>query len=128
VNEGKIDYNIPCSVLDVEGELEVQLVFQNEAGDIWKSYVKEFAVRYSINAVDDIPDKPDFIAEAQKVIDTAEQTAHDLEERANNGDFDGKTSYLCAGVENGNLIIYGGETDDIDFEINVDGELEVLYD
>ena len=69
VAEGKIIYNIPCAVLDFEGELEVQIVFQNEDGAIWKSYVKEFAVRYSINAVDDIPDKEDFITEAQKLLD-----------------------------------------------------------
>jgi hypothetical protein len=40
VNEGKIIYNIPCSVLDVEGRLEVQVVFQNANGEIWKTYVK----------------------------------------------------------------------------------------
>ena len=73
--DGKIIYNIPCAVLDVEGELEIQVVFQNEDGEIWKSYVKEFAVRYSINATDDIPEKEDFIAEAQKLLNTLEDAA-----------------------------------------------------
>ena len=88
VNVGKITYNIPSSVLDADGKLEVQVVFQNANGDIWKTYVKEFAVRYSINATDDIPDKPDFITEAQKLLDEAVETAKSVEERANNGEFD----------------------------------------
>ena len=69
VSEGKITYDIPCAVLDADGELEVQVIFQNADGEIWKSYVKEFAVRYSINAVDDIPNKQDFITEAQTLLD-----------------------------------------------------------
>jgi hypothetical protein len=69
VVEGKLIYDIPISVLDAEGKLEVQVVFQNADSEIWKTYVKEFAVRYSINAVDDIPDKQDFITEAQKMLD-----------------------------------------------------------
>ena len=94
VDEGKITYNIPCSVLDAEGKLEVQIVFQNAEGKIWKTYVKEFAVRYSINATDDIPDKQDFITEAQKVIDEALETANRIEERANAGEFDGKDAVI----------------------------------
>lgn len=90
VSEGKITYNIPSAVLDEDGELEVQIIFQNADGGIWKTYVKEFAVRYSINATDDIPDKEDFITEAQKVLDEAVETAKSVEERANNGEFNGK--------------------------------------
>ena len=68
-SEGKIVYDIDGSVLDVEGKLEVQVVFQNANNETWKTYVKEFAVRYSINATDDIPNKQDFITEAQKLLD-----------------------------------------------------------
>lgn len=89
VSEGKITYNIPIAVLDAEGKLEVQVVFQNANGKIWKTYVKEFAVRYSINATDDIPEKEDFIAEAQAIIDEALEIAQSIEERANNGEFKG---------------------------------------
>lgn len=89
VNEGKIIYNIPSAVLDEDGKLEAQVVFQNGDGKIWKTYVKEFAVRYSINATDEIPDKEDFIAEAQKLVDEAVKTAKSVEERANNGEFNG---------------------------------------
>ena len=83
VNEGKINYNIPCAVLDVEGELEVQVVFHNDEGAIWKSYVKAFAVRYSINASDDIPNKEDFITEAQKLLDDTEKTIDDFKTEIN---------------------------------------------
>ena len=61
-------YIVPPYVL-CEGKLKIQVLFQNEAGAIWKSYKKPFAVRPSINAVDDIPEKEDFIAEAQKLLD-----------------------------------------------------------
>ena len=88
--EGKIVYNIPSAVLDADGHLEAQVVFQNADGAIWKTYVKEFAVRSSINATDDIPDKEDFITEAQKLLDEAVETAKSVEERANSGEFDGK--------------------------------------
>lgn len=90
VEEQKINYNIQNAVLDVDGKLEVQVIFQNANNEVWKSYVKEFAVRYSINATDEIPGKEDFIAQAQKVLDEVTATAQDLEERANNGEFNGK--------------------------------------
>jgi hypothetical protein len=70
--DNKIVYDIPSSVLDVQGDISVQAVFQNPDGGIWKSYVKRYAVRNSINAVDDIPEQGDFINEAQKLLDDLE--------------------------------------------------------
>ena len=64
----KATYIVPPYVLR-EGKLKLQVLFQNEHGVIWKSYKKPFTVRGSINAVDDIPEKEDFMAEAQKVLD-----------------------------------------------------------
>lgn len=72
VEGGKIIYDIPSSVLDMQGDISVQAVFQNPDGGIWKSYVKRYAVRNSINAVDDIPEQGDFINEAQKLLDELE--------------------------------------------------------
>lgn len=69
-----IVYDIPTYLLTEKGELEVQLVLQDENGVVWKSYTKTFFVRYSINAVDDIPDKEDFITEAQRLLDEIEET------------------------------------------------------
>lgn len=61
-------YTVPPYVL-IEGKLKMQVLFKNADGATWKSYKKPFTVRPSINAVDDIPDKEDFIAEAQKLLD-----------------------------------------------------------
>ena len=66
---GVINYDIPLGVLDVKGEMGIQLVLQNENGLIWKSAIKHYANRSSINATEDIPDKEDFITEAQKILD-----------------------------------------------------------
>ena len=85
VSENKIDYDIDGSVLDTEGKLEVQVIFQNDKNKVWKSYVKEFAVRYSINATDDIPDKQDFIAEAQKTLDDANKVLDEIKETGGTG-------------------------------------------
>lgn len=65
-------YTVPPYVL-VEGKLKMQVLFKNADGATWKSYKKPFTVRPSINAVDDIPDKEDFIAEAQKLLDEIEK-------------------------------------------------------
>ena len=85
VSDNTIKYDIDGSVLDNEGKLEVQIIFQNENNKVWKSYVKEFAVRYSINATDDIPDKQDFIAEAQKTLDDANKVLDEIKETGGTG-------------------------------------------
>lgn len=91
ISECVMSYDIDGSVLDVEGKLEVQVVFQNGDGEIWKTYVKEFAVRYSINAADDIPDKQDFITEAQKLLD-------ELSDRSGVNDILGDIESLLGGI------------------------------
>ena len=65
----KIEYDIPLGLLDQNGNIEVQLILQDENGYVWKSTVKKFTVLKSINAVDDIPEKEDFITRAQKLLD-----------------------------------------------------------
>ena len=69
--DNKIEYDIPAYLLDKSGNLEVQLVLQNENGEIWKSATKKFVVLKSIDAGEDIPDtqKEDFFAEAQALLD-----------------------------------------------------------
>lgn len=69
VDNGKGVYDVPAYVLSQSGTLEAQVVFQNADGLVWKSNAKEFNVRHSVNAVDDIPNKEDFIATAQKLLD-----------------------------------------------------------
>ena len=69
----KIEYDIPNGLLDVSGNLEVQLVLQNEKGEVWKSATKKFVVLKSIDAGDAIPEKEDFITEAQKILNSTEE-------------------------------------------------------
>ena len=78
--DGKINYAIPLSVLDTEGELKVQVVLQKESGEIWKSDKKTFIVGKSIDAVDDIPNKEDFISQAQKILDETVRVVSEFEE------------------------------------------------
>ena len=70
----KIEYDIPAGLLNENGNLEVQLVLQSETGEIWKSSVKKYVVLKSIDASEDIPEKEDFITEAQKVLDSIDET------------------------------------------------------
>lgn len=93
----KITYDVPLGVLDVGGELKVQVVLQKEDGKIWKSDNKNFFVRVSIDATDDIPDKEDFITNAQKVVDDANaeterlgNAVDEVEEKLENGEFKGE--------------------------------------
>ena len=53
--DGKIIYDVPSSVLDVGGELGVQLVLQKITGEIWKSDPKKYIANKSIDATDEIP-------------------------------------------------------------------------
>ena len=69
IEGNKIEYDVPLSLLDQNGNIEVQIILQDESGYIWKGVVKKFTVLKSINAVDDIPEKEDFITEAQKLLD-----------------------------------------------------------
>lgn len=66
--DNKISYNIPKAVLNVAGELWVQVVLQKESGATWKSYSKKYFVDESVNAVDEIPytDKGSAIALTDK--------------------------------------------------------------
>lgn len=67
-------YVMPLYLLDTDGTLEVQFVSQDDSGLVWKTYVKKFDVKYSINAADAIPEKEDFVAGVQKSIDDMEET------------------------------------------------------
>ena len=78
IENNKIEYDMPLSLLDQSGSIEVQLVLQDERGYIWKSVAKKFTILKSVNAVDDIPEKEDFITEAQKILDEAQKILDDI--------------------------------------------------
>ncbi len=69
VKNGVARYDVPPYLLVESGEIGVQLVFQSENKGVWKSSVKKYVIQNSINAVNDIPNKEDFITEAQKILD-----------------------------------------------------------
>ena len=69
IEGNKIEYDMPLGLLDQSGNAEVQLILQDENGYIWKSTVKKLTILKSIDAVDDIPEKEDFITEAQRLLD-----------------------------------------------------------
>lgn len=68
-------YDIPNSLVDLNGTLKAQIVLQKENGEVWKSTIKSYYINTSINATDDIPEKEkeDFITEAQKLLDEIKQ-------------------------------------------------------
>lgn len=66
IDDNIATYNLPLWLLDEQGVLEVQLDAHSDSGRVWKSYVKKFNVRYSIGALDDIPDREDFVADVEK--------------------------------------------------------------
>lgn len=70
VQNNRIEYDIPQSLLDENGNIEVQLILQGDNGEIWKSATKKYVVLKSIDAGEDIPDsqKEDFFSEAQNTL------------------------------------------------------------
>ncbi len=73
VVQNNVTYEIPNALLSERGSLAMQAVLQNEDGEVWKSTLKRFTVKNSINATDDIPDQDDFITEVQKVLNEIEE-------------------------------------------------------
>ena len=69
----KVIYDIPNALLDQKGQLKVQVVLQDENGEVWKSTIKSYGVNPSINATDDIENKDDFITEAQRLLNEVEE-------------------------------------------------------
>ena len=88
IEGGVAVYKVAQYLLTEKGELKVQLVFVNEGGAIWKSFKKRFNILKSINAEEEIPNKEDFITEAQKVLnELSGQVAKVAERLANDADF-----------------------------------------
>ena len=69
-----IEFDMPLELLNENGNLEVQLVLQNENGLIWKSATKKFVVLGSVDAVEEIVNQEDFITKAQKILDELKTT------------------------------------------------------
>ena len=88
VSGGLATYDVAKYILTEHGDLKVQLVLEFANGRTWKSSVKKFEVLKSINAVDDIPEKEDFISEVQKLLDDISgEVAEIANVLANDSDF-----------------------------------------
>lgn len=70
---GTVEYAIPNSLLDLEGELKLEIVLRNSNEMVWKSYALKFDILEAINATETIPEQyPDFVSEAEKVMNLIE--------------------------------------------------------
>lgn len=64
-----VEYAIPNSLLDIKGTLKCEVVLRKN-GKVFKTYTKKFNILNSINASEEVAaEYPDFISDAQKVID-----------------------------------------------------------
>lgn len=80
--EGVISYELPNGIL-IEGNLDVQVVLRKKIDEkdyVWKSQVKTFYVTRSVNASEEIEKEyPDFITEAEELIDKLEEYSYEFE-------------------------------------------------
>ena len=117
-------FPMPLYLLDTDGTLEVQFISQDESGLVWKTYTKKFNVKYSINAVEDIPEKEDFIATAQKALDDVNETIETLRK-------EGVTGAVLFNVEqelnDAQKACARGNIDAYDMPIIVNGNAEEGY-
>jgi hypothetical protein len=69
------EYSISGNLLDTAGMLKLEVVMRDEKGICWKSEPKKYSVIESINASDEVEkSNPDFITEAQKLLDEIKET------------------------------------------------------
>ena len=74
-----VEYAIPNSLLDIAGDLKVEVVLRKD-GTVFKTYTIKFTILNSINASENMPEEyPDFISEAQKVLDETKEVLGDVE-------------------------------------------------
>lgn len=142
-----IDENGGCQVSACEGPVECEVALFKGAEQLTSPRFT-LVIDGTVYNGEEIVSSPE-AGVLKELINEAEATVQDIKTKIANGEFKGdqgekgdkgdkgdqgvqgdkgETSYLYADVEDGNLIIYGGNADDVDFEINIDGELEVIYD
>lgn len=64
-------YNLPLSLLDTNGDLKIEIILRTDE-ETWITYSRTFYIEQSINAIELIPDKEDWMCQAQKVLDDIE--------------------------------------------------------
>lgn len=82
-----VEYSIPNYLLDIKGDLKTEVIFRKD-GLVFKTFTIKFTILESINASEEIPNKyPDFVSEAQKVIDLFEMTGDGTKYLSNDGTY-----------------------------------------
>lgn len=69
IENGVAVYDVVPYLLADDGEIKVQAVLTTDDGQTWKSSTKRYLIQNSINALEEIPEKEDFMTEAQKILD-----------------------------------------------------------
>lgn len=74
-----VEYAIPNSLLDIKGNLKSEVVLRKN-GIVFKTYTLNFTILRSINASEEVAEKyPDFISNAQEVLDDTKKALEDVE-------------------------------------------------
>ena len=73
-------YDVVPYLLTNDGEIKVQAILISKDGQTWKSSIKRYIIKNSINADEEIPEKEDFMTEAQKVLDEVRQEGESFKE------------------------------------------------
>lgn len=121
VIENKAIYEIPNALLSERGTLAMQVVLQSENGEVWKSTIKRFTVKNSINATDDIPDQDDFITEAQKVLNEIEEgLTPSIGENGNWYILNKDTGKSSKGLKGDDYIITDEDIEEIENNVKID--------
>lgn len=77
--EQYVEYAIPNSLLDIKGNLKCEVVLRKN-GIVFKTCTLKFTILNSINASEEVVEEyPDFINEAQKVLDETKNTLDNVE-------------------------------------------------
>lgn len=80
VINGVGEYAISGNLVDKAGMIKLEVVVRDENGFCWKSNPKKYSIPKSIEATEEVEKKnPDFITNAQKVVDEAENLDIDVE-------------------------------------------------
>ena len=69
IEDGKFVYDVDGYLLEADGEIKVQAVLITGDGRVWKSSKKKYHIQKSINAIDGLFNKDEFVTELQNILD-----------------------------------------------------------
>lgn len=92
IEDDKLVYDVDKYLLTNDGEIKVQAVLITTEGKVWKSSKKKYHIQKSINALEEIPNKEDFMTEVRRLLD----------ELGNFADVDNRLSVLEKWMEDEN--------------------------